>query len=119
MLFDLPARRWPDVTRVYLNLRTAVFVKIGKLKSQIPSVLVPEIRSVQKRLSSSAVGDLDAMQNARNNVTGDLNIELKLVKRLIRLSKVCWSPTLRENVEVIEALGRELRAADVSRRKNK
>jgi hypothetical protein len=55
----------------------------------------------------------------QNQRAEDVQIELQLVKRLIQLSKTSWSPTLRANATIIEALGREIQAANASRRKAK
>jgi hypothetical protein len=49
----------------------------------------------------------------------DAQIELKLVQRLVRLSKTSWSPTLRANADFIESLQQEIRAAETYRRKLK
>ena len=62
---------------------------------------------------------LDSMQIEQSSGIDHVEVELKLIKRLIRLSKVCWSPTLRANTEVIESLERELQAVSASRRKTK
>lgn len=48
-----------------------------------------------------------------------IQLELKLVEKLVRLSKISWSPTLRANAEKIVALQRELQAAAASRPKSK
>ena len=70
-------------------------------------------------LSSSVIRGLDSTQIEQSSGIDNVEVELKLVKRLIRLSKVCWSPTLQANAEVIESLGRELQAVSASRRKAK
>ena len=59
------------------------------------------------------------MQIEQSSQAENLQVELKLIKKLIRLSRVCWSPTLRANVNVIESLGREIQAASASRPKTK
>ena len=59
------------------------------------------------------------MQVEQSSQAENLQLELKLVKKLIRLSRICWSPTLRANVTVIESLERELQAANASRHKTK
>jgi hypothetical protein len=46
-------------------------------------------------------------------------LELKLVKRLLQLSRTSWSPTLRANAESIAALQRELEAATRYRQKSR
>ncbi len=59
------------------------------------------------------------MQTNRNRKIDSVQTELKLVKRLIQLSRVCWSPTLRANLEFLESLRRELQAESASRQKIK
>jgi hypothetical protein len=62
---------------------------------------------------------LDFMQIGQNNEAEKAQIELELVRKLIRLSKICWSPTLRANAGIIKSLGRKLQATSTSRRKTR
>ena len=49
----------------------------------------------------------------------DPRSELKLIRKLHRLSRVSWSPTLRANAEALKARETELRRSTASKKKGK